>query len=364
MNKNFIVTDRGGLLENCHTVHAAVVDSNGDLLYSIGNPSRLTLIRSAAKPAQALAILETGCFEKFKFDNADLALMCASHNSEPIHLERAQSMLHKSNSTESDFACGGHASISEAVNRTWIKADYIPTPISNNCSGKHAGMIAGSKAIGADASNYHLPDQPMQVRVKEVFEELCGTDSKELRWGIDGCNLPAPAAPLNVLARVYASFASAADATKIDNAGSARIQHQKRIFEAMSTYPELVGGEGRFCTELMRLFNGSLIGKVGADGCYAIGVKVSDETRRIGGKGALGIAVKIEDGNLSILYTAVLEILKQLGLVEPIVCQGLASFDMQKVLNTAGVVTGNVTYQFKIRPENLKESHASEYMST
>jgi L-asparaginase II len=347
-NDNYIITDRGGVVENRHAIHAAVVDGNGNLLYSVGNPHRLTLVRSTAKPSQALAILETGCFDQFDLDDADLALMCASHNSEPHHLERVRSLLNKIGVTEEHLACGGHPSLSEVVNRVWIKNDVTPTAVHNNCSGKHAGMIAGSKAIGARIDDYHLSEHPMKLRVKRVFEELCGEDAEGLQWGIDGCNLPAPATPLNVLARVYGSFAAAVDTVQTGTAVKSRVRDSSRIFHAMSTFPENVAGEGRFCTELMRAVRGTLIGKLGADGCYAIGVRASDQTRRLGSEGVVGIAVKVEDGNISVLYAAVVEVLKQLQLGTDDLLQKLASFHPETVLNTVGAVTGCVSFQFKL----------------
>jgi hypothetical protein len=177
LEQDCIVSDRGGIVENTHRIHAAIVDSSGKLLFSIGNPSRVTLLRSAAKPAQALAIVETGALEKFGFDDLDLALMCASHNSEERHLARARAMLQKISATEDDLQCGGHPSISPEIAYEWIKSGVTPTAVYNNCSGKHAGMLAGAKAIGAELRNYHHLDHPMQQRVKQVTEDLCQGDA-------------------------------------------------------------------------------------------------------------------------------------------------------------------------------------------
>ena len=315
ISTDFVATDRGGVIENRHGVHAAVVDASGQLLYAVGDPSRVTLVRSAAKPAQPLAILETGAFEKFDFDEADLAFMCASHSSEDRHISRARKILSRIDAHESDLRCGGHPPISSAVGRAWIKADFTPTPICSNCSGKHAGMIAGTKALGADAATYHLPSHPMQMRVKQAVSELCGFGEEESKWGLDGCNLPAPAFPLHYLGRMYAIFAAAIEELPINH--SPRTQSMARIFHAMAQHPEYVGGDDRFCSILMRAFQGSLIGKIGADGCYGIGIRASERTKQLGTDGAIGIAVKIEDGNISILYSAVAEILEQLQLGEP-----------------------------------------------
>ncbi|CAI7663040.1 unnamed protein product [Penicillium bialowiezense] len=328
-----IVTDRGGIVENRHLVHAAVVDSTGKLLFSVGDPNRMTLARSAAKPIQALALLEIDGFDQFNFDNADLALMCASHNSEERHISRAREMLFKANVTEADMRCGGHTPLSDSVNRAWIKSDFTPTATCSNCSGKHA----------------------VQMQVRRVFEELCYPDETNVPWGLDGCNLPAPATSLRLLGKLYATVSASADSvtkggSTQDTSSELRTRSLSRIFHAMSQFPELVAGEGRFCTELMRAFQGELIGKLGADGCYGIGVRESENTRRLGAHGALGIAVKIEDGNVNMLYAAVTEILERLRIGGPQARQGIERFHSPKIHNTVGVVTGQVSHSFRLHP--------------
>lgn len=350
---DYVVTDRCGIIESRHQVHAAVTDATGKLLFAVGDPSRMTLARSAAKPVQALAILETGCFEKFLgLDDADLALMCASHNSEERHIVRARAMLQQIGAGEDDLRCGGHAALSDAVKREWIKQDYAPTAVCNNCSGKHAGMLAGSQAVGAGFMGYEFPDHPMQLRVKRVVEELSGLEGDMVKWGIDGCNLPAPALPLQYMGKMYAAVAAAADAADaVDKSDglSTRTQALSRIFHAMSQYPELVGGHGRFCTELMRGFQGALIGKIGADGCYGVAIRASEQTRKLGAVGAIGIAVKIEDGNIGVLYSAVAEILERLQIGTPEMRLKLAAFHQPDIVNTAGVVTGGYSHVFELR---------------
>ena len=352
-SEDFVVTDRGGIVENRHRIHAAVVDTKGRLLYALGNPERMTLARSAAKPAQALAILETEGFAGYGFDDADIALMCASHSSEERHIARTRAMLSKIKAEEADLRCGGHPSLSETVNRAWIRQDFAPTAVCSNCSGKHVGMLAGARAIGAGMEDYHLPDHPMQGRVKRTVAELCDLDVRDVEWGIDGCNLPTPAFPLDRLARIYAKLASAAERDKAREDFPARDAALARIFRAMARYPEMVAGEGRYCTVLMRAFDGALIGKLGADASYAIGVRASDETRRLGADGALGISVKIEDGNLEILYAVVTEILERLGIASADIRSQLAPFHHPQRVNTMGVTTGGVSFPFKLRGSML-----------
>jgi L-asparaginase II len=321
---------RGSLVENTHAAHVAVVDANGRLIYAFGDPSRMTLARSAAKPAQALAVLETGALDRFGFDDADLALMCASHNSEPRHIERTRAMLEKAHVTEADLRCGGHAPLSDAVLKEWIRRDFTPTGVCSNCSGKHAGMLAGAQALGAAVLDYHLPEHPLQVRVKRTVAELCDLPEDGVQWAIDGCNLPTPAFPLDRLARLFMKMADA------DTESTPRSKALARIYRAMTTYPELVAGEGRFCTALMQAFDGDLVGKVGADASYAIGVRAT------GTRGSLGIAVKVEDGNTTVLYAIVTHLLGQLDIGQETQRAKLAAYGNPTMRNTMGIETGRL----------------------
>jgi L-asparaginase II len=327
---------RGDLVENMHAAHVAVVDAEGRLIYAFGDPSRMTLARSAAKPAQALAVLETGALERFGFDDADLALMCASHNSEPRHIERTRAMLAKAHVTEADLRCGGHAPLSDAVLKEWIRRDFTPTGVCSNCSGKHAGMLAGAQALGAAVIDYHLPEHPLQVRVKRTVAELCDLPEDGVQWAIDGCNLPTPAFPLDRLARLFMKMADANAGAETEVDTAPRSTALARIYHAMTTYPELVAGEGRFCTALMQAFDGTLVGKVGADASYAIGVRAT------GARGSLGIAVKVEDGNTTVLYAIVAHVLGQLDIGHETQRAKLAAYGNPAVRNTMGIETGRL----------------------
>lgn len=348
-NDEAVITYREKSIENVHSAHIAVVDAYGKLLYSFGDPTRMTLARSAAKPAQALAVLEAGAFDRFPFDEGDLALMCASHNSEDRHIERAKSMLAKVHAQESDMRCGGHAPLSDAVYRSWIKRDFEPTAVCSNCSGKHVGMLGGAQALGAPMEGYHLAGHPMQERVKRVTAELCGLPEDHVQWGIDGCNLPTPAFPLDRLAFIYAQLAHAADASELRNAEpSLRSEALARIYRAMTKYPEIVAGDGRFCTALMRAFEGALVGKVGAEACYGVGVRASDQTHRLGARGAIGISVKVVDGNTNAVYMIVSEVLERLQIGTSYHRRQIEAYHRPKMLNTKGIVIGHAEFPFEL----------------
>jgi L-asparaginase II len=321
---------RGESVENTHAAHVAVVDETGRLVASFGNPHRVTLARSAAKPAQALAVLETGALERFGFDEADLALMCASHSSEERHIERTRAMLAKAGASEADLRCGGHPPISEAVYKDWIRRGFTPGPACSNCSGKHAGMVAGARSIGAALADYHLPEHPLQVRVKRTVARVLDLPDDGVQWAIDGCNLPTPTFPLDRLARLYAKLAAAQPDTS----------PLARIYRAMTAHPELVAGEGRFCTQLMQAFDGALVGKTGADASYAIGVRRP--------QGVLGIAAKVEDGNTAVLYAIVAELLAQLDIGSEEQRRRLDAFRHPPMRNTMGVETGRLDVSLRL----------------
>ncbi|HTR05098.1 MAG TPA: asparaginase [Paraburkholderia sp.] len=341
---------RGDVIETTHAAHVAVVDAQGHLLYAFGDPHRLTLVRSAAKPAQALAVVETGALERFGFDDTDLALMCASHSSEDRHIERARAMLAKVSASEADLRCGGHAPLSDAVYKAWIKRDFTPGAVCSNCSGKHAGMLAGARSIGAALADYHLPSHPLQQHVKRVVAEVCDLPEAGVEWAIDGCNLPTPAFPLDRLARLFMKLAHAQDRSAETAAVSdTRTQALAHIYRAMTSYPELVAGDGRFCTALMRAFEGALVGKVGAAGSYAIGVRASAATAPHTGGPALGIAVKVEDGDQTVLYAIVVEVLRQLGIGTAQQLAQLSKFDAPRIVNTMGIDTGYIAQQFTLQ---------------
>ncbi|WP_262137675.1 asparaginase [Pseudomonas sp. Marseille-Q5117] len=348
-NNLALVTYRGDSVENLHYAHVAVVDEIGNILYCFGDPHRMTLARSAAKPAQALAVIETGALGQFGFDDADLALMCASHSSEERHIERTHSMLHKVGANESDLRCGGHAAVSDAVNREWIKRGFTPTACCSNCSGKHVGMLGAALALGQDFSGYNESDHPLQSHVKRVMADLCEMPVDAVEWAIDGCNLPTPAFPLDKLALIYAKLAQGADSAEGVESLSVRSEALARIYHAMTNYPEMVAGEERYCTELMRAFEGKVVGKLGADACYGLGIRASEQTRRLGAHGAIGISVKVEDGNIEVLYRLVSEILERLQIGTATQRGLLNKYHRPPMLNTMGLETGHAEFTFNLK---------------
>jgi L-asparaginase II len=186
--------------------------------------------------------------------------------------------------------------------------------------------------LGAAVRDYHLPEHPLQLRVKRTVAELCDLPDDGVQWAIDGCNLPTPAFPLDRLARLFMKMANANGEVE----DTPRSKALARIYRAMTTHPELVAGDGRFCTALMQAFNGDLVGKVGADASYAIGV------RDTGTRGPLGIAVKVEDGNTTVLYAIVTHVLAQLDIGHETQRAQLAAYGNPPMRNTMGIETGRL----------------------
>lgn len=290
---------RGEWLESTHRIHAAVVETSGKLLWHLGDPFRPTFARSAMKPVQALPVVTTGAAERFGFEAADLALCCASHNGEEQHRQRVASMLERAGLTEESLECGIHPPRDRETYHDLIRKGEPLTPIFSNCSGKHTGMVATAVHLGEDPAGYSHPEHPVQQRILKEVATFTGVPEEKIMYGVDGCGVPAHRLTLDRLASIYAQLATP---STVENPDRRRAVEQ--ITEAMVCHPEMVGGQGRYCTDLMQAFNGRLVGKLGAEAVYCI----SDREQ------GLGIAVKVEDGAERALYEAVNEVLRQLGI--------------------------------------------------
>jgi L-asparaginase II len=322
---------RGGVVESSHLGHVAVVDVSGRLLYAYGDPYRLTYARSSMKPIQSIPVVETGTADRFQFDQADLSLCCASHSGEERHRSRALAILERVGQSERVLQCGTHVPRDEESYKQLIREGRELTPIYSNCSGKHAGMIATAVHMGEDPSNYHLLDHPVQQRILEAVSDITCYPKEKIHVGIDGCGVPVHRIPLVNLAWGYARLA---DYESIGN--PVRREAVRRITDAMVAFPEMVGGHKRYCTELMRAFQGRIIGKAGAEAVYCIG----DRERGI------GIAIKIEDGGPRAIYAVANEVLRQLGIGIDGPLEMLQEYTNPVITNMSGTVVGRIQTEF------------------
>jgi L-asparaginase II len=289
---------RGGRVESSHFGHIAVVDSNGKLLASIGDPYRRTYARSAVKPIQVIPVIETGAAEHYNLSEADISLCCASHSGEEQHTERALGILKKAGLLEEALQCGTHIPKCQDAYKKLIVENRELSPRYNNCSGKHSGMLITAKHMNESLEDYYLPNHPVQQRIIQAMSDVAEYPKEDIGIGIDGCGVPVFELPLERFAYAFARLA------KPETLGAERGKVVERITTAMTTHPEMVGGTDRFCTDFMKAGKGRFFGKAGAESVYCIGDR---ET-------GIGIALKIEDGNDRAMYPVALEVLKQLGL--------------------------------------------------
>lgn len=288
---------RGGLLESTHRGHAVICDDTGAVVESWGDPGRVIFPRSSCKMLQALPLLESGAADAHGLSDAHIALSCASHQGAALHVNMASRWLADLGLGEPDLRCGSHEPYDRDERDRLILAHEAPCQLHNNCSGKHSGFLTTVKHLKAGPEYVEL-DHPLQKAIKAATEEV--TDETSAGFGIDGCSAPNFAMSVTGLARGMAAFAKARDA------GSARERAMHRLTRSMAAHPELVAGEGRACTELMRAMQGRVAIKTGAE---AVFVAIIPEKK-------LGVALKIEDGNARASEAALVAILTRLGVLD------------------------------------------------
>jgi len=315
---------RGALIESTHAVHVAVVDGEGRVVARAGDAARVTYARSAVKPLQALPLVEDGGIERFGITEVELALCCASHNGEPEHVAAALALLGRVGLGEEALACGPTLPMRGETARALLRRGEEPRRVHNNCSGKHAGMLALARLHGWTPAGYERPDHPVQQRVLNTVAAWAGVEPRTVGIGVDGCGVPTFALPLSVLARSFARLGVAA-VTKPDSAPA-------RIVGAMTRHPEYVAGTGRLCTRLMRAAEGRVVAKLGAEGVYCAAVP---------GRG-LGLALKVEDGAGRAGEPVLIAVLEQLGAIDAGVAEELLEFAEPEVRNTRSEVVGRI----------------------
>ncbi len=288
---------RGGLLESTHTGHAVICDEKGEIVESWGNPAEIIFPRSSCKMIQALPLMESGAFDAAGLTEAHAAFACASHWGSGMHVALARTWLEGLGMGESDLRCGSHEPNDKVERNRLIKSDESPCQYHNNCSGKHSGMLTMNQHLKGDAE-YTEVDHPLQVQIKQAFEEVTGEVSSG--WGIDGCSAPNFATSLHGLGRAMGAFAGAT------GTGDKRDRAMHRLTRAMATYPELIAGDRAFDTEIMRAMDGKVTLKGGAE---AVHIAILPEQK-------LGIALKITDGGYRASDAMMAGLLVKLGVLD------------------------------------------------
>jgi len=276
---------RGATVESRHTVHVAVVDANGALVAQAGNPDYVTFWRSAAKPFQALPLIEDGAAGAFKLTRQDLALTCASHSSEPGQVALVREFLQRIGCSERDLMCGPHRPLSDAVAKDLETRGVRLTAVYSNCSGKHTGMLALARHHGWPTEFYARVEHPVQQRCLESVSQWTDVPKQKIGVAVDGCGVACFALPLRSMAFAYTRIPAS-------------------ILEPMVLHPELIAGEGRPCTEMIRAHPGRVFTKVGAEGVYSA-LLIRE---------GLGVTLKVEDGQSLASALAIAAVLSELGL--------------------------------------------------
>jgi L-asparaginase II len=280
---------RGDIVESRHRGAYAVVNAEGHVVAAEGGIAAAIYPRSAVKAFQCLPLIETGAADRFCFTPEEIALCCASHNGEAEHLRVARSMLAKAGNAEALYECGAHWPYDEASRFALVRHGEACAAVHNNCSGKHAGMLALARQLGADPHDYTKPDHPVQRIIAETMGRMCDIDLQQQPFGIDGCSVPTWAIPLKNLGLGFARFAAA------DFAAG------RRIIEAVRAHPFMVGGSGDFDTLIMEAIP-RLFVKTGAEGVYCACIPHA----------GLGIALKIDDGAARAAEVAIASVLSGL----------------------------------------------------
>jgi len=317
---------RGGIVESRHRGSVAVVDVNGDLKIGWGDVKEAVFPRSAIKALQALAYVESGAVDAIAASEEEISLMCASHGGEPRHVDGAAGVLARLNLSEADLECGSHWPSHEESARALAVSGQVPSQLHNNCSGKHSGMLALAKQLGAPTKGYIDVTHPVQQRILGILEAMTGWDLTGAPRDYDGCSVPTWAIPLENLAYAFARFGSP------DALPEARRDAALRIRKAVLAHPFMVAGTGRYCTEMMELLHGKVFLKTGAEGVFCAAVP---EMR-------IGIALKCDDGatrGAEAMMTAVLEKIGVIGREE---ADGAERFLTVPVLNRNHLHTGDI----------------------
>jgi L-asparaginase II len=327
---------RGATVESIHFGAIALADGRGRLLAAAGDPATEVVLRSTAKPAQVLALLDSGAAERFGFSDEEIAVMIGSHGGEPFHVRAVRSILTKIGLDENALKCGAHAPYHRPTASALRESGAQATALHNNCSGKHAGMLALAVHLGAPIDSYLDPGHPVQSRIRARVESLAGLEPGTSTVLVDGCSAPTFVMPLLSLALLYARLADPARGAAAGPDRSAR-----RAVAAMRAHPEMIAGTDRLCTALMRTGRLGLIAKIGAEGMYGLAWEKE-------GTGT-GLALKIADGEgQRSRFSVALEALLQLGILSRETAADLRGRFVEEVRNHRGLLVGSVATTFQL----------------
>lgn len=334
-----VETTRGGSVESHHRGSIVVVDGKGKTKLALGDIERKVLPRSAIKPIQsALVMAESGAVEAFDVSNAELALACASHSSETVHVVAVREWLLRLGMDVGDLECGAHDPVDVDALHDLYRAQGTAGPEHNNCSGKHVGFLTICRHRGVAPRGYLAIDHPVQAEVCRTMAEMCDIDLDSATIAVDGCGVPTIAMPLHQLARGMARLA--------DPSGLApeRAEACTAVRKAMAEHPVMVAGTKRFGTALIQAGRGRFVSKTGAEGVYCAAFPEQ----------SLGVAIKIDDGAGRAAEVVIAHVLRAIGALDDLGWQTLGGHREPTLYNWAGTEVGAIRPAGALREVSLR----------
>ncbi len=328
---------RGERMESRARADVAVVDSLGQVRYWFGDPDRATFWRSSAKPFQAMPVIESGAADRFHFGPREVAIICASHGGESMHVELVQDLLQRIDAKPEHLICGVHPPSHRPAALALLHRGQEPEVLHNNCSGKHTGMLTLARGLGVPLEGYQKPDHPVQQAIRQNVAYMTGLDEDSLYTGTDGCGVPTFYLSLRRMAYAYARLV---DPRGLEPAKQASAMI---IAEAMRMHPELVSKSESLEVDLAQASNHRFVSKGGAEAVFCLGLP---------DKG-LGLAMKIDDGISRAVPTLLAGVLQQMGVLSASEQMALDPLFHPVLKNHAGTVVGDVRVVMELRAGRL-----------
>lgn len=326
MSEILVKVTRGNQIESIHRGHIVVANSQGDTLYLLGDPDFKICLRSCAKTLQALPVITSGAADTFSFTPAELAIMSGSLNGQDFQVNTIKSILNTIGLDQHFLQCGVHRPSHRATAKRLQEEGKKPSTLHNNCAGKHTAMLTLCVHHGWPLDNYISKEHPVQQLILKTVSSMTEVTLEEIGIGIDGCGVPVFFLPLKNLARSYAKLTSTSD------------QAIHRLMEAIFSHPEMIAGDERICTDIMRALGKKVFAKTGAEGGYAMSLMEK----------GWGVAIKIEDGNNRAMQPAIIESLKQLEIITKKEEDKLQSYHHPVIKNHRKEIVGRIEARFNL----------------
>lgn len=333
---------RNGSVESIHRGSIAVVDRAGNLLYFWGDHSFPTIVRSCAKPLQALPLIECGAADHFGLTDEEIAITTGSISGQDFQRGTIRSILEKAGLGESSLQCGTHRPFHVPTAKRLDREGKKPGFLHNSCAGKHAGMLAACVFQKWPVETYTDPAHPLQERVLEKVSDFAGVPRGEIERCTDGCGLPTFKIPLKNLALAFAKLTDT------------EAPFMLRLMACARKHPEMIAGDNRICTDLIKATNGRVFGKVGTEGVY--GISLFEQ--------GWGVGIKIEDGSLRALGPTVVEVLKRLGVITEEELRLLGTYHHPEVVNYCKKVVGGIRPTLNLTVNDLSLNKDASSKST